>query len=76
MLYRPPPLRPTSPPHGMTTRSQRGIYKPNPKYSFQAFPVIHSSPSPIPKDPISALCDPNWKHAMQEEFDALIENHT
>ncbi|XP_021730485.1 uncharacterized protein LOC110697413 [Chenopodium quinoa] len=32
--------------------------------------------SPIPKDPISAIRDPNWKNAMLDEFNALIDNHT
>ena len=59
----------------MTTHSQMGIHKPNPKYYPQAFLVIHSSPSPVPKDPIRALRDPNWKSAMQEEYIALIENN-
>ena len=57
----------------MTTRSQHGIFKPNPKYSFQAFSV---SFSPIPRNPVLALRDPNWTRATQEEYDALIENHT
>ena len=60
----------------MTTRSKHRIYKPNPKYFSQAFLVISSSPSLVPKNPLSALCDLNWKCAMQEEYDALIENHT
>ena len=60
----------------MTTRSQYGIYKPNPKYSSQAFPIISSSPSPVSKNPLSALRDSKWKRAMQEEYDALIENDT
>ncbi|KAL2936002.1 Retrovirus-related Pol polyprotein from transposon RE1 [Bienertia sinuspersici] len=59
--------------HPMTTRSKHGIFKPNPK--FQA---LHASTylSPIPKNPVHALRDPNWKVAMQEEYDALIENGT
>ena len=57
----------------MTTRSQHGIFKPNPKYS-QALTI--TTISPLPKNPIHALRDPNWKKAIQEEYDALIANHT
>ena len=32
--------------------------------------------SPLPKNLIHALRDPNWKQAIQEEFNALIENNT
>lgn len=32
--------------------------------------------SPIPKNPVSALRDPNWKLAMDDEFNALISNKT
>ena len=60
----------------MTTRGQHEIYKPNSKYSSQAFRVISSSPSLVPKNPISALRDPNWKFTMQVEHDALIEYDT
>ena len=70
-------IRPSSPPNpprtGMTTPSHHGIFKPNPKYTSQALSVSFSS---IPKYPIHAHRDPNWKQAMKEEFDALIKNHT
>ena len=32
--------------------------------------------SPIPKDPVSALREQNWKDAMLDEYNALIENKT
>lgn len=54
------------------TRSQSGIVKPNPKYCFHS----SMSKSPIPSNPISALRDPNWKLAMDDEFNALINNET
>ena len=57
----------------MVTRSKHGIFKPNPKYYSQALSVYFSS---LPKSPLHALRDPNRKLAMQEKFDALIENHT
>ncbi|XP_021741133.1 uncharacterized protein LOC110707409 [Chenopodium quinoa] len=32
--------------------------------------------SPIPKDPISSIHDPNWENAMLDEYNALIANNT
>uniref|UniRef100_A0A803MAN0 Reverse transcriptase n=1 Tax=Chenopodium quinoa TaxID=63459 RepID=A0A803MAN0_CHEQI len=72
-----PPLTATipTPPstifHSMATRSKHGIVQPNPKYH-----ALHTSPtiSPIPKNPVLAIRDPNWKVAMQDEYDALIKN--
>ena len=32
--------------------------------------------SPLPRNPIAALRDPNWKMAMDDEYDALIKNKT
>ncbi|XP_021717830.1 uncharacterized protein LOC110685583 [Chenopodium quinoa] len=59
----------------MVTRSQHGIVKPNPKYTQQS---LHTSVSrsPLPRNPVEALRDPNWKIAMDEEFDALIKKKT
>lgn len=31
--------------------------------------------SPIPHNPVDALRDPNWKMAMEDEYDALIKNN-
>jgi len=57
----------------MTTRSQVGTRKPNPRYVA----VATTAPiSPIPKSVHAALRDPNWRAAMQAEFDALIGNQT
>jgi hypothetical protein len=41
-------------------------------------PAVFSAttPSPVPKTYRSALADPNWHHAMQEEYDALLFNNT
>ena len=57
----------------MTTRSKHDIFQPNPKYTSH---VLFVSFSPIPNNPIHALRDPNWKQVIQDEFDALIDNHT
>jgi histone deacetylase 1/2 len=59
--------------HPMTTRSRFGTFKPNPRY---ASAVTTSSVSPIPKSVHAALQDPNWRAAMQAEFDARVANET
>ncbi|CAJ2672156.1 unnamed protein product [Trifolium pratense] len=67
---------PTIPPHSpqMTTRSQHGIVK------LRKLFILHTSNktsiSPLPTNPIGALNDHNWKLAMQDEYNALIENKT
>ena len=58
------------------TRSQHGIYKPNPKYSINQAHHTTVTRSPIPRNPLDALRDPNWKLAMLDEFNALIKNET
>jgi hypothetical protein len=47
----------------MQTRACSGIFKPK-------------QISPIPKTYHAALKDPNWRQAMREEFDALLNNNT
>jgi len=34
------------------------------------------SKSPLPCNPVFALRDPNWKMAMDDEYNDLIENKT
>ena len=63
-------------PHPMTTRAKNGIYKPNSKYFSNFSAMITTTISPLPKDPASAICDPNWKNAMLDEFNALVANKT
>jgi histone deacetylase 1/2 len=53
----------------MTTRAKTGFIQP------RLEPILlltHSEPKTVKQ----ALLDPKWKTAMQEEFDALLENHT
>jgi len=52
----------------MTTRAKSGL----------RFPSIYtaSSLSPVPRSYRGGLTDPNWRAAMQEEYDALLMNHT
>lgn len=69
--------RPTNPMlHRMATRSTHGIFKPNPKYTTNLHTTYTPHISPIPKDPVSAIRDPNWKSAMLDEYNALIDNKT
>lgn len=63
-------------PYLMTTRAINGIYKPNPKYSTNCHTTTTKDISPIPKNHISALRDPNWNNAMLDEFTALNDNKT
>jgi len=58
--------------HRLVTRSQYGIFKPNPKYGL----LTHVAKSPIPRNPVSALNDPNWKLAIDDEYNVLITNKT
>ncbi|KAJ9535403.1 hypothetical protein OSB04_un001485 [Centaurea solstitialis] len=54
----------------MTTRGMAGISKPKQKLNLHVSTTI----SPLPRNPTEALSDSNWKHAMTDEFDALIDN--
>lgn len=58
----------------MTTRAQHGIVKP--RKLFNLHTSTSTSISPLPTNPIDALNDQNWKMAMKDEYDALIENKT
>jgi len=60
----------------MTTRSQRGMVKPNIKYSHNLSASTTTSISPLPKNLVSALHDLKWKNAMTDEYNALIQNKT
>ncbi|GJY34362.1 ribonuclease H-like domain-containing protein [Tanacetum coccineum] len=53
----------------MVTRSKVGIVKKNPKFACHV-----STPSSIPHSHLHALRNPNWKHAMLDEYNALITN--
>jgi hypothetical protein len=50
-----------------------GMFKPNPSYTTI---VTTMSISPLPLSVNPALKDPNWRSAMQSEFDALHGNAT
>lgn len=60
----------------MTTRSQLGITKPNPKYTLNTV-TKHPCPETIElRNLIQAMKDPGWREAMSREFNALIDNGT
>ena len=58
----------------MTTRSQRGITKPNPKYALNC--IISASIPREPRTVRSALVHPGWKAAMEDELTSLHKNQT
>jgi hypothetical protein len=61
--------------HPMMTRARAGIIKPNPRYALttdQASPSpANATISPLPTSVHTALHDPNWHSATEQEFHAL-----
>ena len=57
----------------MVIRARTGVVKPNPKYALNA---SEQQLSLVPTSVRAALRDPNWRAAMQLEFDALQHNST
>ncbi|XP_021747926.1 uncharacterized protein LOC110713790 [Chenopodium quinoa] len=64
--------KPPPPPLQVQTRSSHGIFKPKIIFDLNC----QTTPSPLPRNPIVALSDPNWKNAMMDEFNALIKTKT
>ena len=62
------PVAPVVNEHRMVTRAKLGFRQPA---LFTSTPL-----SPVPKTFRSALADPNWRAAMEEEHAALLRNHT
>jgi histone deacetylase 1/2 len=58
-----------------TTRASRGIVKPR-EYKDGTVRWLLTAATDEPTDLQSALADPNWKGAMDEEYDALMRNRT
>jgi histone deacetylase 1/2 len=70
----PPIYQPTSQTNTKPiTTSQHGIFKPNKQYYGL---TTHISKSPLPRNPVSALKDPNWKMTMNDVYNAIIKNET
>lgn len=69
------PTLPTSTPtrqHPMVTRTQTGSLKPK-----ATFDLLHfTTASDEPRSHITALADPHWSAAMNEEFRALLSQNT
>jgi len=62
------PVPPVVNQHSMVTRAKQGFRQPT---------LYHAAPlSPIPKIFRSALADPNWRAAMEDEYGALLQNST
>ena len=74
----PPPASPPAPSRPVT-RSQTGSLKPVDRLGFSASSAhvaATSTISPIPGNYRSALADPQWRAAMADEYQALIDNDT
>lgn len=69
----PKPLNPTNN-HNMQTLSKENIFKPNPKYSLLTISSLPTSLEPTTDS--QALKLPEWRHAMNDEFNALLRNET
>ncbi|GJZ17122.1 ribonuclease H-like domain-containing protein [Tanacetum coccineum] len=69
------PPQPTNPnsvsTHPMVTRYRVGTNRPTQRLTLHV-----SSVSPLPKSYRDAFNDPNWQHAMNDEYSALIKNNT
>nr|GEZ37723.1 ribonuclease H-like domain-containing protein [Tanacetum cinerariifolium] len=55
----------------MITRSQVGMFKPNPWFHGHTSHIYS-----LPKSPSVALSDPHWRDAMYDKYNALIKNGT
>jgi histone deacetylase 1/2 len=64
-----------SPPPRPNTRASKGIVKPR-EYKDGTVRWLLSCTADEPTNLQSALDDPNWRGAMDEEFDALMKNNT
>jgi len=51
-----------------------GIFKPNKRYYDEYGLATSVTRSLLPHNPVTALCDPNWKMGMDDEYDTLIKD--
>ncbi|GAA0162978.1 hypothetical protein LIER_18957 [Lithospermum erythrorhizon] len=71
-----PPIATTNA-HSMVTRGKLGIVKPRTILSLSSKLVLDpTSPLYVPTSYNDALKFPHWRHAMTEEYNALIHNRT
>ena len=71
----PPRAIPTAAPindHRMRTRAKSGFHQPQDRLNLHTSVSLTS----LPKNYKTALLDPNWAAAMQEEYNALLQNNT
>ena len=68
---RPVSIAPVTNAHSMRTHGKAGIAQPVDCLNLHTVPM-----SPLPCSVRDALSDPNWRSAMQAEYDALIANDT
>ena len=65
---------PPPPPPPRVTRTMTGAI---PRVNYEGLAATtSSSPSPIPTNYRSALADANWRAAMMDEYQALVDNNT
>ncbi|GJX36836.1 ribonuclease H-like domain-containing protein [Tanacetum coccineum] len=57
--------------HPMVTRTKADIFKP-----LERMHCHVTTTSQLPHSHVHALCDPNWKEVMLDEYNALITNGT
>jgi histone deacetylase 1/2 len=70
-----PPASAAAPPAGPRTRLQQGIRQPK-KYTDGTVRYGMLASTGEPRNLSAALNDPHWRAAMQEEYNALMENQT
>jgi histone deacetylase 1/2 len=70
-----PPVSAAAPPAGPRTRLQQGIRQPK-KYTDGTVRYGMLASTGEPRNLSTALTDPHWRAAMQEEYNALMENKT
>jgi histone deacetylase 1/2 len=66
-------IAPVTNAHSMHTRGKDGFRQPVDRLNLT---TTVASMSPVPTSARTALSDPSWRHAMQDEFDALLANDT
>ena len=63
--------------HPMVTRRAAGILRPVDRLILAAdTTTTPPDASPVPSSVRTALADPHWRRAMEEEYAALLANHT
>jgi hypothetical protein len=69
------PVTPPENPHRMVTRANDGFQVLLDRLILTAT-TTSPTPSPIPSSVRATLTDPNWRAAMEDEYEALMSNGT